>query len=234
MAKKINFGTINEKSMAELSAYHVAYLQLKSLRAKYKEDMDKLVTKEEKIIANRKNDIEAGIPAEEAIEKWSLEEVYSDKRKLEYQYKKDCEPHNKNKKEAIKLLDDNLYFAYVLSMQKGDLSAKGTLTIQKKKKSEEYKIEKSFKGIICDFLDTIGCRNQDNATALDKFAQTMSIRTAGMVRCNKGEDYIKVKSASQFKEIFMLAFLQYTIIEKGVITVNEDGSLSMTKYEDAE
>lgn len=153
-------------------------------------------------------------------------------RALEAKYKKDCEPHNKAKKEAMSLLNDTLYHSYVLSMQKGDLSAKGKLVIQKKKSSEEYTLDKSFKGIICDFLDTIGCRNQDNATALDKFAQTMSIRTSGMVRNSKGEDYIRVKSASQFKEIFMLAFLQYTIVEKGVITVNDDGTLSMTVYED--
>ena len=232
MSKKINFGTINAESMNKLSAYHVAYLELKSLRECYKKDMSKLEEEEAKILENRKLDLDAGLLTDEVISKWSTEEVRSKMRKLEAEYKKNCEPHNKAKKEAMSLLNDTLYHSYVLSMQKGDLSAKGKLVIQKKKSSEEYDLQKSFKGIICDFLDTIGCRNQDNATALDKFAQTMSIRTSGMVRNNKGEDYIKVKSASQFKEIFMLAFLQYTIVEKGVITVNDDGTLSMTVYED--
>lgn len=232
MSKKINFGTINDNSMSKLSAYHVAYLELKSLRDIYKSDMDKLVEEEAKILENRKNELDAGMPTDEVISKWSTEEVHSKMRKREAKYKEDCKPHNEAKKNALALISDTLYHAYVLSMQKGNLAAKGTLTIQKKKSSEEYKIEKSFKSIICDFLDTIGCRNQDNATALDKFAQTMSIRTAGMVRNNKGEDYIKVKSANQFKEIFMFAFLQYTVVEKGVITANDDGTLSMTVYED--
>lgn len=231
MSKKINFGAINAESMKKLSTYHVAYLELKNLRESHKAEMDKLEIEENKILENRKNDMEAGIPRDEAISKWSIEDVHAKMRKAEIQYKKDCEPHNKNKKEALGLFPDDLYFAYVLSMQKGDLSAKGTLTIQKKKTSEEHKLDKSFKTIIADFLDTIGCKNQDNDTALGKFAQIMSVRTAGMVRNSKGEDYIKVKSASQFKELFMLAFLQYTIIDKGVITVNNDGTLSMTEYE---
>lgn len=231
MSKKINFGTINTEALNKLSAYHMAYTELKALRTQFKSDMDELKKKETTILKNRQNDIDAGIPTDEVIRKYSLEEVHAKMRALETQYNKDCKPFKKSKKEAMSLLDDNLYYSYVLSMQRGKLDAKGILTIQKKKSSEEYKLDKSFKGIVCDFLDTIGCRNQDNATALDKFAQVMTIRTSGMIRCNKGDDYVKVKSASQFKEIFMLAFLQFTILEKGVITVNSDNSLSMTKYE---
>lgn len=231
MSKKINFGTINAEVMNKLSAYHVAYTELKSLRSKYNSDKAELQKEEKKIMENRKIDLDAGLPSDEVTAKWSIEKVHAKMRALELEYNKACEPLNEAKREALKLLNNDLYYSYVLSMQKGDLSAKGKLVIQKKKSSEEYDLQKSFKGIICDFLDTIGCRNQDNATALDKFAQTMSIRTSGMVRNSKGEDYIKVKSASQFKEIFMLAFLQYTIVEKGVITVNDDGTLSMTVYE---
>lgn len=231
MSKKINFGTINTASLEKFSKYHVAYLELKGLRTVYRNDMEKLVKEETDILEKRKTALANGENTDEVIAKYSVEEVRSKMRKREAEYKKDCEPHNTAKREALALISDNLYHAYFLSMQKGDLSAKGTVIIPKGKKSEEYTLDKSFKGIVCDFLDTIGCRNQENTTALDKFAQIMTIRTSGVVRNNKGEDYVKAKSSAQFKDIFMLAFLQYVIVEKGVVTVNDDGTLSMTEYE---
>lgn len=232
MAKKIILGTINNESLEKLSGYHKAHLELKGLREIYKKDLGKLQEEEAKILEDRQHDIDAGIPTDTAISKHSTEKVHEKMRKLESKYKKDCEPWNESKKQALKLLDSNLYYAYVLAMTKGDLSAKGSVDIKKGKSTETYKLEKGYKSIIEDFLTEIGCKGQDNDTALSKFAQIMSVRTAGMRKNNKGEDYVTVKSASQFNELFMLSFLQYVIREKGVVTVNEDGTLSMTVYED--
>ena len=231
MSKKINLGTINENAMIHFSSYHYAYQTLKALRTEYRANLDLLEKEEEKLLENRKKDIEAGLPEEETVRKWSTEEVHKKMRALKFQFDKDCEPLNEQKKYALSILDERLYYSYALCMQKGSLSATGTYTIKRKKSTEEYKIEKSYKAIIRDFLNEIGCKGQDNDTALEKFAQVMSIRTSGMIKCSKGEDYVKVKSANQFKELFMLAFLQYVIVEKGVVTINEDQSLSMTVYD---
>lgn len=232
MSKKVNFGTINAKSMVYFSTFHCSFQTLKALRNEYKSGMEKLQAEEAKILENRTHDIENGMPEEEAAHKWSLEETYRKMRILKAWFDKESKPHNEAKKNSLAILPDNLYLSYILAMQKGDLSAKGTLTIHKKKSSEEYKLDKSFKGYILEFLEDIGCKGQDNDTALSKFVQIMSVRTSGMIKCSSGEDFIKVKTASSFNELFMLAFLQYVIIEKGVVTVNNDNTLSMTVYEE--
>lgn len=228
MSKKINFGTINEKAMDSLSTYHKSYQTLRELRSEYKKDMDAFSIEESKILENRKNDLEAGLPTDEVIRKWSLEEVQTKIRARKVKLDKECEPFNKSKREALNLIDNELYNAYIVSMKKGSFSATGTTIVGNK----IYNSSKSFTEMISNFLNDIGALGQDNATALNKFVQIMAVRTSGMIKCSKGDDYIKVKSSSQFKELFMLAFLQYTILEKGVITINDDYSLSMTKYED--
>ena len=59
----------------------------------------------------------------------------------------------------------------------------------------------------------------------------MSVRVSGNRIISKGEEYVGEKSASQFNKLFMYNFLQYVIIEKGVVVINEDNTLSMRVYE---
>ena len=232
MSKKINFGTINVDAMEKLSAYHKALSELKIIRATYKKEKERLEAEEAHVLKNRDEAMKNGMSLDEAISKFPTEIIHAQIRSAKNKYDEDSKPHNEAKKKAMALLDNSLYYSYQLCMTKGDLSATGVLNLKKGKKSESIKIDKSFKGIIADFLSKIGCKNQDNDTALNKFADVMRVRTAGVIRSNKENTYIKMKSASQFNEIFMLAFLHYTIIEKGVITVNNDNSLSMTVYPD--
>ena len=232
MSKKINFGTINDAAMELLSKYHVAYLNLKGLHSWYKAEKDKLEEEESGILEKRKAAIAGGMSTDEAIANNSIEDVQRRLRALKVQFDAECEPHKKAQKEGLALIDDNLYLSYMLCMNKGALGARGKLTLKKGKKSVEYTLEKSYKGIIADFLEKIGCKGQDNDTALNKFAQIMSARTSGMMDCTKGDDYIKVRSTIQYKKLFMHAFFQYVIREKGVVTVNDDGTLSMTVYDE--
>lgn len=231
MAKKINLGTINETSLEKLSAFHVAIMELKSLRDVYKDDIEKLNAKKDALIQSRKDALASGMSVDEVAVKFDLLPIDNELRARTQKFEEDCKPHKASKKDALSLISENLYYAYVLSMKKGDLSARGTLTLKKGKKEEEYTVAKSFKDTIKDFLVEIGC-DASNDTALNKFADCMKARTSGMRKCNRGEDYVTVKSLSQFNELFMLAFLQYTIIEKGVITVNDDATLSMTVYDE--
>ena len=230
MSKKVNFGTINAETMEKLSGFSVAREVLKDLRASYNADMDVLKDELAAIKDKRQKAISDGMTADEAISAFSIENINARINARTEKFKAACEPHNKAKKEACSMVPDSIYHAYALSMEKGDCGATGKLIIKKGKKEEEYTVEKSFKMYIVDFLEEIGCKS-DNATAIRKFADVMKTWTGGMIK-SENEDYLKLKSATQFKELFVRAFLQYTINKKGIITKNEDNTLSMTVYED--
>ena len=231
MSQKINFGTINAEAMETLSAFHVAHVELRKLAESKKAEIEKVEKQIEEIKEARQKDIDSGISVDVAISNHSMESVLAERARIEAQYEKDTKPHKDAQKEALKLLPNSLYYAYVLAMKKGDLSASGKLTIKKGKNDTDITVEKSIKGYIKDFATSIGCSNTENDKAMDKFAQTMSVRVSGNRIISKGEEYVGEKSASQFNKLFMYNFLQYVIIEKGVVVINEDNTLSMRVYE---
>ena len=233
MSKKINFGTISEYSLGKLSDYNKAIVELKKLRTEYNKKKEVLQTEKNTILKNRKNAMaEKKLTTDEIIQLYSIEDVDKRLREAEEDFSSSCKPYNEAKKKATSLVGDDIYHAYMLAREKdGNTSATGELSIKKKNSTEIFKVEKSFKDIIIEFLDTIGCRNQDNQTALDKFVQAIIFRTSGDANCNRGTALTKVKTSGQFKDIFMRVFIDYVTLEKGVITVNEDNTLSMTVYE---
>ena len=232
MSKKINFGTINSASIKTLSDFHVAHVELRKLNDEKKSALEKVEEKIAKIKEERQKAVDGGMSADDAIIAHSFEEAFTERNTIIAKYDEESKPHKDAQKKALEMLPNNLYYAYVLAMRKGDLSAKGVLTIKKKKESIEYKLEKSLKGYVRDFAEEIGCSNTENETAMEKFAQTMSVRVSGNRILSKGDEFVGEKSASQFNKLFMYNFLQYVIIEKGVVVVNDDNTLSMKVYEE--
>ena len=227
----INLGTINAEALEKFSKYHVAFVELKALAATFKEDRKALLEKKESILAQRKEALEKGESVDIVTAKFDLVPVENELRALENKYKEDKKPHTEAQKEALSVLNNNLYYAYMLSTQ-GDLNKKGSITLKKGKKSETIHLEKSFVGYVKDFLVEIGAGNADNDNAITKFAQYLAINSSGMVIDNKSdsEDYAKEKREVQFKKLFMAVFFQYAIREKSVLVVNEDSTLSMRDF----
>lgn len=233
MSKKINLGSINEETLFKLSLFNSALYSAKDLKVTYKtglEENDRKITEKTDVL-------------QEAIERQDfmtvtelnteIADLKKSSAKLELDYKKGLKTCAEYKKSSYDLIEDNMYYAYVLTMQKHSTSAIGTVKIKKGRKFEEaFLVEKSYKAMIKDFLTEIGCKGQDNDTALNKFTDMMFLSVNGMIRSNKSDEYIKIKSMNEFKELFMRAFLQYTIVEKGIISINEDYSLSMTVYDE--
>ena len=226
----INLGTINEETMQKLSAYHVALVELKGLAEWYKEGKKALMEEKDTICEQRKEALDNGESIDTVAVKFDLVPVENKLRKLENDYKEAKKPHVEAQKKALSVLDKNLYYAYLLSSQNGDLYKKGSITIKKGKKSETIKIEKSFVDCVKSFLVAIGAGNADNESAIDKFARYMAVNTSGMQVANKGDDYAKEKREIQFNKLFMAVFFQYAIIQKNVIVVNEDCTLSMRDF----
>lgn len=228
--QRINFATINTTSMESLSKFNKAHFALKDLREKYKANTTTVETEISMIKDERKKAMENGMSTDEAISKFSIESKLEQLATLKVEYENACRPHKDAQKEAMKWVDSNLYYGYILA-QKGSLNAKGEISIKKGKSTETITLEKSYTDMIKDFLVAIGCSKTENENALNKFATTMSIRTSGMIKCNNGDDYVKVKSTSQYNSLFILNFLQFLVIERGLLVESEDHTLSMKVFE---
>ena len=226
----INLATIKEDSMGKLSAYHVATIELKKLSEEYKENNKKLVEERDAIIENRKKALEEGRSIEEVAVEFDVVPVDNKIRALKNKYDDDKKPHAQAQKKALSILNENMFYAYMLASKKGDLSAKGSITIKKGKKEVTVNLDKSLKSYIKDFLVEIGAGNSDNDNAIEKFAQYMSVNTSGMRVSNKVDTYAEEKRELQYNKLFMAVFFQYAIKEKKVLVVNEDNTLAMRDF----
>ena len=226
----VNLATINAPTMDKFSSYHIATLELRSLADVFKSKKAEIIKKRDEMLENRKKALENGESIDTVAVQFDIVPIDNELRALENKYKEDCKPHKETQKECLKMLPDMVYYAYLLTSKKGDINAKGSITIKKGKKEETYKIEKSLKAYVKDFLTTIGAGNVDTESAVDKFAQYISVNVSGMVVANKGEDYAKEKKETQFGKLFMAVFFQYAIVEKKIMVVGEDGSLAMRDF----
>ena len=228
--QRINFATINKDSLKALSDFNLAFHKLRELREVYKAESAKIAEKRASIIEQRDNALAEGRDRDTVLAQFSTLEVDNQQRALDTKYENDCKPFKDMKKSAMELVDVNLYYGYLLAQKNGSLDSKGSITIKKGKNSNRITIDKGYKTIISEFLDTIGCTKTDCETAVSKFVQTMAVRTSGMIKCNKGADYVKVKSASQYNELFMANFLQFLVVERGLLVENDDFSLEMKQF----
>ena len=222
----INFKTMSDETINMFSMFNIALQSLRALREQYKADCAKIEQDRNKIIEDRNNAIDNGLNADDAYRKYSLVEVDKAQNRLDLQYEKDCEPFKKSKKTAMDMLDDNLYLGYLLAQNNGSLASKGSVTVKKGKKVEKYELDKSYVAMIKDFLAKIGAQHADNDKAVNKVANIIAVRTSGMIKANKGTDYIKVKSSTQYKELALCVLLQYLVIDKAVLVQADDFSLS--------
>lgn len=229
----VNLATIKENHMANFSVYHMAEMSLRKLAEDFKEEKSKVMEKIEKCKNDRKTALEKGEKLENVIVKFDLLPLDNELRALENKYKEDCKPHKETQKTVLKVLNENMYYAYLLASKKGDLSAKGTVVTKRDKKGEikeTVKLEKSLKGYIKDFLVEIGAGNSENENAINSFAQYISVNVSGMRTVNKGDNYAEEKKERQFNKLFMAVFFQYTIVEKKIFVIKEDNSLEMRDF----
>ena len=228
--KRINFATINADALKAFSDFNVAFHKLRELREVYKAESAKIAEKRAEIIKSRDEELAEGKSLDDVLVKYSTVEVDREQNRLDLKYEQDCKPYKDMKKSAMELVDVNLYYGYVLAQNKGSLDCKGAITLKKGKGTETVEIDKGYKTIICEFLEKIGCTKTDDDKALSKFVQTMAVRTSGMIKCNKGENYVKVKSATQYNELFMANFLQFLVVDRGLLVENEDNTLTVKEF----
>lgn len=233
MSKKVNLSTINASFVSALSGYNVALSAIRKAAEVKNAAIAEADKAEQEARENRQKAIEGGMSADDAIARFSLEPSMAMRNAAIDTYNKAVEPHKKAQKEAFSSVADSVYYAYLLTIEKMSMDAKGTLQIKKGKGTEEHKVDKSFKAEVRAFLDSVGVLGADNETALNKAADALRTLTAGAVKSNKEGEFLKAKGMNAFKDLFIRAFLQYGV-KRNVLIINEDSTVTLRTYENAD
>lgn len=231
MSKKVNLGTMSVSFVEALSLYNVALEKIREASISLKKAIEEAEKKEAEIKEARKKAMEEGKSADEAAAMYSMEPVITARNKAEEDYKKAVAPHKKAQREAYTSVADSVYYAYLLTIEKMSMDAKGQLEIKKGKKTEIHKVERNFKGEVRAFLESINVSGIDNDTALNKAADALRTLTSGAVKSNKPGEFLKAKGMNTFKDLFLRAFMHYGV-KRNVLVINEDKTVEMRTFED--
>lgn len=232
MSKKVNLSTVNADFIESLSNYNVALSAIKDAMEVKNKAIKKAYDEESKIKESRKKAMEDGKSADEAAAMYSMEPVITVRNKAEEDYKKAVAPHKKSQREAYASVADSVYYAYLLTIDKMSMDAKGQLEIKKGKKTEIHKVERNFKGEVRAFLESINVSGIDNDTALNKAADALRTLTSGAVKSNKPGEFLKAKGMNTFKDLFLRAFMHYGV-KRNVLVINEDNTVKMRTFDEA-
>ena len=228
MAQKINFSALKDSFVTMLSNYNVALYTISDLRAEYKADKEVIENKLDNLKEARQKALDEGMAQDEAIKKYDILPLMQELAAREEKFKADVKPYNESIKALQKDIPDDLYIAYLVSVDKGTTESKGKVKVGKK----VVELDLSFKGMVYDFLTKIGAGNTDNDTALNKYANELVVKVGGLRKSTKLENgYVQAKKKAEYKDLFIRAILQTLVIDKRVLTMAEDYTLSKTVYE---
>lgn len=195
MAKnQINFSKMTEEARTQLKAFKESALAIAQEDLRFKTEMKPLKAQLEAILANRDNDIKAGIPVDDVIAKYSRVEADNAIRKAQTEHNTIIEPLNKTMKDTYSFVPDTMHPAYV-------------------KKINEHK-RGDFLEAIKQFLVNLGIENCSQAQ-ISKLAENMSDMFGARYAQSKKivNDGILVTSISkaQFNKLFMAVFCEMYI-----------------------
>lgn len=222
MSNIIKFATINPYSLQCLSDWNVAMSALESLRNTWKAADDAL--------DNELSDVRSGERVMDDAEKLAeIERLLNEIDALEKKYKQDCRPYNEKKRVALKLISDQMYAAYMVAVSRVSIKATGSVTIHRGKKDVTYTCVHSFAKQTEIFLRTLGIEG-GSELKVDALAEGI----ASMVGARAGKildgEYIKGKSETTFKDMFLRAFIQFAFVNEKAFDVNENHTITLHDF----
>lgn len=212
MAKKINFGMINADSLKAFSAWNVVDVTGTAVRSTAKQAVTTAQATLDALLASRAQAMAAGMSADDAIRKYSTVQAQVDLEKAQNAYKDTCADLRNRQVPARALIPADLYKAYVLKNQSGDF--------------EPFVLG------VREFLVTLGL--DAPAVASEKFAETICARigrknATGKAKTEGHKSADLTKQA--FADRFIREFLEFCLIDKGVLDQAEDGTLSLHNFD---
>lgn len=212
MAKKINFGTINNQAMEAINNWNYVDLNGAEVRKTAKAQVESAQKKVDDILAIRADAVAQGLTVDEAVQKYSTVEAQASLLKAQDDAKDVAKNLREKQNGAKALVPADLYKAYTVKNQTGD-AAPFVLGIR-------------------EFLGTIGINTPDVATA--KFAETLAVRlgrnNATGKQKKEGHKRQDLKEA-QFADAVIREFLEFLINDKGVLDQAQDGTLSYHDFD---
>lgn len=196
MSKKpIDFTHINESALSQLERFLSTRIAIAKEDQRHKVVMEPLKKQLEALKENRENDINAGLPRDEVLIKYSTVEVANAIRKENDLHKEIMKPLNGELKSTYAFVSDGLYDGYVLK-------------IQKQKRGEYLKY-------INRFLESLGIK-EVSQSALCKLSEQISDRIGITVSKSKMllEDgvFTCVLKKPQFNKLFMSVFCDILVL----------------------
>lgn len=193
--KQIDFTQIDAKALAHLQNFTAARIAIAKEDQRHKEVLIPLKKQLEALKENRENDINAGLPRDEVLIKYSTVDVDNAIRKENDLHKEIIKPLNEELKSTYAFVVDGLYDGYVLK-------------IEKQKRGEYLKH-------IGKFLSDMGII-EVSQSALCKLAEQISDRIGVTISKSKVllEDRVFTCSLKkpQFNKLFMSVFCDILVI----------------------
>ena len=193
--KQIDFTQINESALKHLQNFAAARIAIAKEDQRHKAVLSPLKKQLEVLRENRENDINAGLPRDEVLIKYSTVDIDNAIRKENYLHKKITKPLNEELKSTYAFVSDGLYDGYVLK-------------IEKQKRGEYLKY-------VNRFLENLGIV-EISQSALCKLAEQISDRIGVTISKSKLllEDgvFTCALKKPQFNKLFMSVFCDILVI----------------------
>lgn len=207
MAKKINFGTINNQAMEALNNWNYVDLNGAEVRKTAKAQVESAQKKIDDILAFRADAVADGMTVDEAVQKYSTVEAQASLLKAQDDAKDVAKNLREKQNQAKALVPVDLYKAYTVKNTTGDSAP--------------------FVAGITEFLATLGINTPEVAT--EKFAETLAVRLGrGKATGSSKKDGHKTQDLREksFADMVIREFLEFLIFDKGVLDQAQDGTLS--------
>lgn len=196
MSKKaIDFTQMNETALSQLENFALARIAIAKEDMRHKSVISPLKKQLEALQENRENDINAGIPVDKVLQKYSTIEVDKAMRAENLLHKELMQPLNEELNSTYEFMEDGLYDAYVLK-------------IENQKRGEYLRY-------IQRFLEGMGIM-EVSQSALCKLAENISDRIG--VTVSKSKTLLKdgvftcTLNKKQFNKLFMSMFCDILVI----------------------
>lgn len=193
--KAIDFSQIDPKALVHLQNFAAARIAIAKEDQRHKVVLSPLKKQLEVLRENRENDINAGLPRDEVLIKYSTVDIDNAIRKENDLHKEITKPLNEELKSTYAFVSDGLYDGYVLK-------------IEKQKRGEYLKY-------VNRFLENLGIV-EISQSALCKLAEQISDRIGVTISKSKLllEDgvFTCALKKPQFNKLFMSVFCDILVI----------------------
>lgn len=210
-SKKLNLAELSTRGLELLNGYSVAAVSLKRLAAEQAAEEKPLTAEREEL---RKELIADGTTAARRAEIGTrLFGISKELTAIAAEYGEEKKPHRRAQSAALALVPEEVYRGYVTAWESG-ADALWTVCIR-------------------DFVRRIGIGVEDDVKVAN-FAATMKFRVSGSRKATKKDESgrtLAAKSARTFDRAVMDAFIDYAVVDKGVLDRAADGSLSRHVFE---